>query len=85
MATVNVRQLDSNVVQRLKRRAKANNRSLESEARHILATAAEDDMAAKRKSFPALAVRLRSGIKGRAQTPSENLIRDDRNSGHRTV
>ena len=85
MATVNVRQLDSNVVQRLKRRAKANNRSLESEARHILAAAAEDDMAAKRKSFPALAVRLRSRIKGRAQTPSENLIREDRDSGHRTV
>ena len=40
MATVNVRQLDDHVVQRLKRRAAANNRSLESEARHILSAAA---------------------------------------------
>ena len=54
MATVNVRQLDDHVVQRLKRRAAANNRSLESEARHILSAAAEDEMAMKRKSFQEL-------------------------------
>ena len=42
MATVNVRQLDENVVRRLKRRAEANNRSLESEVRHILAGRAEE-------------------------------------------
>ena len=85
MATVNVRQLDDHVVQRLKRRAAANNRSLESEARHILSAAAEDDMAMKRKSFQELAVKLRRGTKGRVQTPSEILIREDRESGHRTV
>ena len=83
MATVNVRQLDDHVVQRLKRRAAANNRSLESEARHILSAAAEDDMAMKRKSFQELAVKLRRGTKGRVQTPSEILIREDRESGHR--
>ena len=85
MATVNVRQLDDHVVQRLKRRAAANNRSLESEARHILSAAAEDDMAIKRKSFQELAVKLRRGTKGRVQTPSEILIREDRESGHRIV
>ncbi len=85
MATVNVRQLDDHVVQRLKRRAAANNRSLESEARHILSAAAEDDMAMKRKSFQELAVKLRRGTKGRVQTPSEILIREDRESGHRIV
>ena len=85
MATVNVRQLDDHVVQRLKRRAAANNRSLESEARHILSTAAEDEMAMKRKSFQELAVKLRRGTKGRVQTPSEILIREDRESGHRIV
>ena len=83
MATVNVRQLDDHVVQRLKRRAAANNRSLESEARHILSAAAEDDMAMKRKSFQELAVKLRRRTKGRVQTPSEILIREDRESGHR--
>ena len=85
MATVNVRQLDDYVVQRLKRRAAANNRSLESEARHILSAAAEDDMAMKRKSFQALAVKLWRDTKGRVQTPSEILIREDRESGHRIV
>ena len=85
MATVNVRQLDDHVVQRLKRRAAANNRSLESEARHILSAAAEDEMAMKRKSFQELAVKLRRSTKGRVQTPSEILIREDRESGHRIV
>ena len=54
MAAINVRQLDDNVVRRLKRRASLNNRSLESEVRHILECAAEDDMAAKRASFLAV-------------------------------
>ena len=85
MATVNVRQLDDCVVQRLKRRAAANHRSLESEARHILATAAEDDVTTKRKSFQELMVRLRHSTKGGIQTPSEILIREDRESGHRIV
>ena len=48
MVTINVRRLDEDVVDRLKRRAALNNRSLEGEARHILQCAADDDMAAKR-------------------------------------
>ena len=83
MATINVRQLNDDVVRRLKRRAAGNDRSLEGEVRHILACAVEDDMAAKRASFRALAARLRRGTEGRAQTPSEVLIREDRDSGHR--
>lgn len=85
MATVNVRQLDDHVVQRLKRRAATNNRSLESEARHILSAAAENDMAIKRKSFQDLTVKLRRGAKDRVQTPSEILIREDRESEHRIL
>lgn len=84
MATINVRQLDDHVVRRLKRRAAANHRSLESEVRHIL-SAAEDDVAKKRKSFQELAAQLRRSTKGRVQTPSEILIREDRESGHRIV
>ena len=40
MATINVRRLDEEVVRRLKQRAAVSNRSLESEARHILECAA---------------------------------------------
>ena len=48
MVTINVRRLDDDVVDRLKRRASNNSRSLEGEAHHILKCAAADDMAAKR-------------------------------------
>ena len=85
MATVHVRRLDPDVVERLKRRAAANHRSLESEIRQILSTAAEDQMAAKRRSFHELAARLRRRTQGRTQTPSEVLIRNDRDRGHRVL
>ena len=83
MATIKVRQLDDGVVRRLKRRASLNNRSLEGEVRHILERAAEDDMAARRASFLALSDRLRRATEGRAHTPAEVLIREDRERGHR--
>ena len=139
MATVHVRRLDPDVVERLKRRAAANHRSLESEIRQILgacaaeinllrkrrigpyfpdfsanrttmhlkivkiwprfstfslrsflprrllAAAAEDQVAAKLESFHDLAARLRRRTQGRNQTPSEVLVRKDRDSGHRVV
>ena len=65
MATINVRRLDEDVVDRLKRRASLNNRSLESEARHILECAAGDDMAAKRAAFLEASKRLRQRTRGR--------------------
>lgn len=83
MATVNVRQLDEEVMQRLRLRAAGNNRSLEGEVRHILERASEDTVSAKSKSFLELSRRLRQMTKGRVQTPSERLIRDDRDRGHR--
>ena len=85
MATVHVRRLDPDVVERLKRRAAANHRSLEDEIRRILAEAAEDPMAAKLESFRNLAARLRRRTQGRNQTPSEVFVRKDRDSGHREV
>ena len=85
MATINVRQLDDDVVERLKRRAALNDRSLEGEARHILKDAAEDDIAAKRASFLATADRLRRKTEGRRHTPAEVLIREDRVHGHREL
>ena len=83
MATINVRQLDDSVVDRLKRRASLNNRSLEGEARHILECAADDDMAARRAAFLAASDRLRRKTEGRKHTPAEVLIREDRDHGHR--
>ena len=83
MATINVRQLDDDVVQRLKRRASVNNRSLEGEVRHILECAVEDDLAARHTSFLALSARLRRATEGRAHTPAEALIREDRDRDHR--
>ena len=83
MATINVRQMDDNMVRHLKRRAAENDRSLEGEVRHVLRGAVEDDMAEKRDSF-----RLRGcGAEPkdmRGHLP-EVLIREDRDSGHRTV
>ncbi len=83
MATINVRQLDDDVVDRLKQRASSNNRSLEGEVRHILQCAADDDMAAKRARFRETMDRLRPLTEGRKQTPAEVLIREDRDRGHR--
>ncbi len=83
MATILVRLLDDDVVDRLKRRASSNNRSLAGEVRHVLKCAAYDDMAAKRAAFLAASDRLRAKTRGRKQTPAEVLIREDRDHGHR--
>ena len=85
MATISVRRLDDDVVRLLKQRAAENNRSLEGEARHILEGAVGGEMSAKHAPFLALAERLRRETEGRAQTPSEVLIREDRETGHRTI
>ena len=83
MVTINVRRLDEDVVDRLKRRASLNNRSLEGEARHILECAADDNMAAMRAAFLEASDRLREKTRGRKQSPAEVLIREDRDRGHR--
>ncbi len=83
MGTVHVRRLDDDVVNRLKLRAAANNRSLEGEARHILEQAAEYNIDGKAEAFQSLSERLRKETAGLPQTPSYLLIREDRESGHR--
>ena len=85
MATINVRRLDDDVVQRLKKRASDNKRSLEGEVRYILEQVVNDSDQLKRESFRSLATNLRQVTKGSMQTPSEDLIREDRDSGHRIV
>ncbi len=81
MPTINVRQLDDVVVSRLKRRAADNNRSLEGEARQILQDAVRDDAPGRRQSFLVLAAKLRRETESCPQTPSEILIREDREAG----
>ena len=83
MAIVLIRQLDDEVVRRLEQRAAGNNRSLESEVRHILEQAAGDDMEEKTRAFRELSKRLYEQQTGdRPQTSSHVLIREDRDSGH---
>ena len=85
MATINVRRLDDDVVQRLKKRASDNKRSLEGEVRYILEQVVNDGDQLKRESFRSLVKNLRQVTKGITQTPSEDLIRKDRDTGHRIV
>ena len=83
MATINVRRLADDVVDRLKLRASSHNRSLEDEARHILERAANDDFEAKQVAFHKISDRLRKMTSGTKQSPSEDLIREDRDHNHR--
>ena len=83
MAEVLVRRLDDEVVRRLRQRAAENNRSLESEVRHILEQAAGDKMAEKTRAFRELSKRLlEQQYSDAPQTPSHLLIREDRDSDH---
>jgi antitoxin FitA len=72
---LHVRNLDDELIARLKRRAARHGRSAEAEHREILrqALAQEED-----SSFEKLAAELRKLTKGRKQTPSEVLLREGR-------
>jgi plasmid stability protein len=72
---LHVRNLDDELIARLKRRAARHGRSTEAEHREILrlALAAEDDT-----SFDKLAGDLRKLTRKRKQTPSEVLQREGR-------
>ena len=83
MATLNVRRLDEDVVAKLRRRVAENNRSLEGEACHIPEKSVEDDMPDRMRAFRARARKLRELTRGTRQTPSEILIREDRDRADR--
>lgn len=72
---LHVRNLDDDLIARLKRRAARHGRSTEAEHREILrqALAAEVET-----SFATLAAELRKLTKRRKQTPSEILLREGR-------
>jgi plasmid stability protein len=72
---LHVRNLDDELIAKLKRRAARHGRSTEAEHREILrqALAGEDE-----PSFDQLAAELRKLTKRRKQTPSEILLREGR-------
>jgi len=75
MAQVLVRQLDSQVVARLKKRAKEHGRSLQSEVKTILEDAVPDYEAAW-KRIERFRKRLKTS--GRTFSDSADLLREDR-------
>jgi plasmid stability protein len=75
MAQLIVRNLDPELVARLKLRAAEHGRSAEAEHREILRQALAVE---PRRSFKELAAKVRSMTSGRAHTPSEVLVREVR-------
>jgi len=75
MAQLIVRNLDEELVARLKLRAAEHGRSAEAEHREILRQALATE---PRRSFRELAARVRSMTAGRTHTPSEVLLRKGR-------
>jgi plasmid stability protein len=73
--SLHVRNLDEDLVARLKRRAARHGRSAEAEHREILKQALS---AEAEPSFEELAAQLRKLTEDRAQTPSEVLLRQAR-------
>ncbi|MFN3815036.1 FitA-like ribbon-helix-helix domain-containing protein [Brevundimonas sp.] len=76
-ASLHVRNVEEDIIRALKKRARENNRSIESEHRELLrrALAPRLDTEWERR-----AAALREATKGKLSTPSEILIREDRDS-----
>lgn len=79
MANLTIRNLDDEVVEKLKAQAKAHHRSLEGEVREILSDAAKRP---SREEFWKLAERIRAITPDVEQTDSALLIRKDRDTDH---
>ena len=79
MANLTIRNLDDDVVAKLKAQAKAHHRSLEAELRTLLSEAAARP---SREEFRRIAARIRAMTPDVPQTDSALLIREDRDSDH---
>jgi antitoxin FitA len=75
MASLSVRNLDDDLLGRLKRRAARHGRSAEAEVRDILRQALSSEAEV---SFDDLAAELRALTTGRRHTPAEDLLREGR-------
>ncbi|HVU43399.1 MAG TPA: hypothetical protein VHD86_20315 [Xanthobacteraceae bacterium] len=69
---LHVRNVDDDLIGKLKRRAARHGRSAEAEHREILRQVLRDEI---EPSFETLAAELRKLIRGRKQIPSEALLR----------
>ncbi len=81
MASLHVRNIDDEIVTRLKERATRNGRSAEAEHREILKRALQWEKAPEPKdgmSWDERAARFRKSLEGRTFTPSEILLRESR-------
>jgi plasmid stability protein len=72
---LHVRNLEDDLILRLKRRALRHGRSAEAEHREILRQALASE---SETSFADLAAKLRAMTAGRQQTPSQQLLRESR-------
>jgi len=72
---LHVRNLEDELILRLKRRAARHGRSTEAEHREILRQALSAEV---EPAFGELAAKLRQMTKGRKHTPSEKLMREGR-------
>ncbi len=75
MANLHVRNVDDEIVQRLKQRAQRSGRSAEAEHREILREALSGE---KTLTWDEMAAELRQLTSGRKHTPSEVLLRESR-------
>ena len=75
MAQLLVRNLDEEVVRKLRLRAASHGRSVEAEHREILRQAVDEG---ERPSFKEIAAKVRELTAGRQHTPSEVLQREGR-------
>jgi len=75
--SLHVRDLEEDLVARLKRRAARHGRSAEAEHREILRQALSVE---PESSFEGLAAQLRKLTADREQTPSEDLLREGRDA-----
>lgn len=74
-ASLHVRNVDDDLVIRLKRRAARHGRSAEAEHREILRQALS---AEAEPAFKEIAAKLRRMTRGRKHTPAEDLLREER-------
>ena len=76
-SNLHVRNVEDEIIIRLKRRASRHGRSAEAEHREILRQALSAEV---EPAFEEIAARLRQMTKGRSHTPAEDLLREGRNN-----
>lgn len=87
MEKITIRNISKETLDGLRILALNSQRSLDAEVRHILESAVENQvqMAAKRTKFLEASLKFLKETEGCTFTPSELLIRHDRDHGHREL